>query len=66
MIKIKKVKAILTAPQGTNLIIIKVETTELGLYSLGCGTFAYREKAVACNVKLAAKYPSKTKITEWT
>lgn len=51
MIKIKKIKVILTAPQETNLIVVKVETTEPGLYGLGCGTFAYREKAVACMVE---------------
>ncbi|MDR1106467.1 MAG: bifunctional D-altronate/D-mannonate dehydratase [Treponema sp.] len=43
---IQKVRAILTAPAGINLIVVKVETSEPGLYGLGCATFAYREKAV--------------------
>lgn len=45
-ITIKKVRAILTAPVGINLIIVKVETSEPELYGLGCATFAYREHAV--------------------
>src|ERR671922_2694236 len=34
-VKSKSVKAIATAPQGSNLIVVKVETTEPGLYGLG-------------------------------
>lgn len=51
MITIRKVRAILTAPAGTNLIVVKVETNEPGLYGLGCATFAYREQAVAMMVE---------------
>jgi L-alanine-DL-glutamate epimerase and related enzymes of enolase superfamily len=51
MVTIRKVRAILTAPVGTNLIVVKVETSEPGLYGLGCATFAYREKAVQCMVE---------------
>lgn len=50
-ILIRDVRVILTAPDNINLIVIKVETSEPGLYGLGCGTFAYREKAVACIVE---------------
>jgi len=50
-IYIRKVRAILTAPAGINLIVVKVETSEPELYGLGCATFAYREKAVACMVE---------------
>lgn len=50
-IKIRDVRAILTAPAGINLIVVKVETNEPELYGLGCATFAYREKAVACIVE---------------
>lgn len=51
MVTIQKVRAILTAPAGINLIVVKVETSEPGLYGLGCATFAYREKAVQCMVE---------------
>lgn len=45
-VKIKSVKAIATAPEGSNLVIVKVETTEPGLYGLGCATFTQRALAV--------------------
>jgi mannonate dehydratase len=45
-VKIKSVKAIATAPQGSNLIIVRVETTEPGLYGLGCATFTQRAAVV--------------------
>ncbi len=51
MITIRKVSAILTAPDGVNLIVVKVQTSEPELYGLGCATFAYRELAVKCVVE---------------
>lgn len=45
-VKITNIRTICTAPQGINLIVIKVETNQPGLYGLGCGTFAYRHLAV--------------------
>jgi mannonate dehydratase len=45
-VKIRSVKAIATAPEGSNLIIVKIETSEPGLYGLGCATFTQRAAAV--------------------
>ena len=45
-VKIEKVRVICTAPEGINLVVIRVETNQPGLYGLGCGTFAYRHLAV--------------------
>ena len=45
-LKITKVRAILTAPQKIRLVIVKVETSEPGLYGLGCATFTQRARVV--------------------
>lgn len=45
-LKITNVKAIATAPHGIELIVVKVETSEPGLYGLGCATFRQRAKPV--------------------
>jgi len=54
-VKIRSVKAIATAPENINLIVVKIETTEPGLYGLGCATFTQRAAAVvtAINTYLA-------------
>jgi mannonate dehydratase len=49
-VKIKSVKAIATAPEGINLIVVKVETSEPGLYGLGCATFTQRAVAVVAAI----------------
>lgn len=50
-LKITSIKPILTCPQGQRLIVVKVETSEPGLYGLGCATFNQRPLAVATAVK---------------
>jgi mannonate dehydratase len=48
--KITDVKAILTAPAGIRLVVVKVSTSEPGLYGLGCATFTQRARVVATAV----------------
>jgi len=48
---ITDVKVILTAPQGINLVVVKVEANQPGLHGLGCATFAYRHLVVQCLVE---------------
>src|SRR5437868_4044970 len=49
-LKITKVKAILTAPMRTRLCVVKVETSEPGLYGVGCATFTQRIRTVVTAV----------------
>ncbi|MHB1627688.1 MAG: enolase C-terminal domain-like protein [Bacilli bacterium] len=46
-ITIANVKTILTAPEGIALAVVKLETSEPGLYGVGCATFTQRALAVA-------------------
>jgi mannonate dehydratase len=39
---ITNIRAILTAPAGIGLCVVKVETSEPGLYGVGCATFTQR------------------------
>jgi mannonate dehydratase len=45
-VTIQDVKTILTAPDGVRLVIVKVLTSEPGLYGLGCATFTQRAYVV--------------------
>jgi mannonate dehydratase len=49
-LKITNVKAITTAPSGIRLTVVKVETSEPGLYGLGCATFNQRTLPVVSAV----------------
>ena len=49
-LKITDVRTILTAPNGIRLVVVKVMTSEPGLYGLGCATFTQRPLAVATAV----------------
>src|SRR5947209_5747200 len=50
-LKITKVKAILTAPARIRLCVVKVETSEPGLYGVGCATFTQRIRTVVTAVE---------------
>ena len=45
--KITGVRAILTAPEGIALVVVRVDTDQPGLYGLGCATFTQRATLVA-------------------
>jgi mannonate dehydratase len=45
-LKITDIKTILTAPANIRLVVVKVMTSEPGLYGLGCATFTQRARAV--------------------
>ncbi len=45
-VTIKDVQTILTQPEGSRLIIVKIVTSQPGLYGLGCATFTQRFHAV--------------------
>ena len=46
LVTIKDVKTIVTQPAGSRLVIVKITTSENGLYGLGCATFTQRFHAV--------------------
>lgn len=50
-VKIRDIKTIMTAPDRIRLVIVKVETTEPGLYGLGCATFTQRAYVVETAVE---------------
>jgi mannonate dehydratase len=50
-VRITGVRAIATAPEGIPLLVVKVTTSDDGLYGLGCATYAQRWRAVASYVE---------------
>ena len=49
-VTINNVKTILTEPDNIRLVIVKIETSDPGLYGVGCATFTQRPTAVAAAI----------------
>src|SRR6476620_8778618 len=49
-LKITDVKVIMTQPGGSNLVVVKVLTSEPGLHGVGCATHQERPFAVAAYI----------------
>lgn len=50
-LKITDIKTVLTAPADIRLVVVKVLTSEPGLYGLGCATFTQRPRTVEVAVE---------------
>lgn len=50
-VKIRDIKTILTAPNKIRLVVVKIETSEPGLYGVGCATFTQRAYVVATAIE---------------
>ncbi len=50
-LKITGIRPILTAPQNIPLVVVRVDTSEPGLYGLGCATFTQRFLTVAYEIE---------------
>jgi mannonate dehydratase len=49
-LRVTGVRAVVTAPEHIPLVVVRVDTSEPGLYGLGCATFTQRYAAVAAAV----------------
>ncbi|MFF5294650.1 enolase C-terminal domain-like protein [Paractinoplanes globisporus] len=49
-ITITGVRVIVTAPEGVNLVVVRLDTSTPGLYGLGCATFHQRFAAVVASL----------------
>lgn len=65
-LKIENVRAITTAPEGINLVAVKVETNDPSIYGVGCATYTQRYEAVVTMIEqylkpfLMGKDPQRT------
>lgn len=50
-LRITGMRAVVTAPDGIPLVVVRVDTTDAGLYGLGCATFTQRFAAVVAAVE---------------
>ncbi|MHB8131400.1 MAG: enolase C-terminal domain-like protein [Mobilitalea sp.] len=50
-ITIRDIKVFVTAPNGINLVVVKVETSEPELFGYGCATFTWRHKTVVTAIE---------------
>ena len=50
-VRITGLRAIVTAPEGIPLVVVRVDTSDDGLHGLGCATFTQRWKAVVAYVE---------------
>lgn len=54
-LRITDIRAICTAPQGIPLVVVKVETSDAGLYGVGCATYTQRFQTVAYEIEHSLK-----------
>jgi len=50
-VRITGVRAVVTAPEGVNLVVVRIDTSDDGLHGLGCATFHQRFAAVAATIE---------------
>jgi mannonate dehydratase len=50
-LRVTGVRAIVTAPEGLPLVVVRIDTSDDGLYGLGCATFTQRYEAVVAAVR---------------
>jgi mannonate dehydratase len=50
-LRITGVRVVVTAPEGVNLVVVRVDTSDPGLYGLGCATFHQRFAAVVATIE---------------
>lgn len=50
-LRITGVRTIVTAPEGVNLVVVRVDTNEDGLYGLGCATYTQRAQTVVTAIE---------------